>query len=288
MKGRKLSRRESVVGLGFAMGSILGIGVFFLAPFCVTIYYSLTASMAGEYVGLRNYAQMLQNGAFQLAALNTGRFIGTAVPLIMTVGLGVALLLYRGLKGSAFFRTVFIFPLVLPVASVVLIFQVVFSGNGALNTLWESLGIPIVDWLNSPQAFTVLVLLYIWKNVGYNIILFLAALRSIPAELYEAATIDGAGGWQKLRRITLPLIVPYLFFIFVISIINCFKAFREAYILCLEHPHKSIYMLQHFMNNNFSNLNYIRLSTASILVFVIIFILVYILLKLRGRTQVQL
>ncbi len=147
-----------------------------------------------DFVGFRNYIAMVQNSAFQLAAGNTAKFIFIAVPLIMIVSLLIALLLYQKLKGYDFFRTVFIFPLVLPVASVVLLFQLVFDQNGAFNSLLMAMGLPIDDWLNSSNAFFVLVLLYVWKNAGYNIVLFLAALNSIPKDFYEAATVDGANG----------------------------------------------------------------------------------------------
>ena len=105
----------------------------------------------------------------------------------------------------------------------------------------------------------------------------------MPKEIYEAADIDGAGAYRKLTRITVPLIIPSVFFIVIISIINSFKSFREAYILCGTLPNKSIYMLQHFLNNNFANLNYQRLSVAAILVFLVIFVIVFAMLKIKEK-----
>jgi multiple sugar transport system permease protein len=137
--------------------------------------------------------------------------------------------------------------------------------------------------MNSPSAFASLVALYIWKNCGYNIVLFLAALNSVPRECREAAEIDGAGGRERLFGVTLPMIAPHSFFVLVISVANSFKAFREAYMLYGSYPNRSIYMLQHFMNNNFENLNYIRLSVAAIMVFLVIFALVFLLYRLRGK-----
>jgi multiple sugar transport system permease protein len=236
-----------------------------------------------EFVGFANYIDILGSSAFRLAAANTFKFIAVAVPLIMVFSMAVALLLHRRLVGRDFFRAVFIFPLVLPTASVVLFFQVIFTNGGVLDSLLSALGIPVVDWMNSPFAFVGLVVLYIWKNCGYNIVLFLAALNSIPREYYEAAEIDGAGGRSKFFGVTLPLVVPYSFFILIISIVNSFKAFREAYILYGSYPNQSIYMLQHFMNNNFQNLNYIRLSVAAILVFLLIFAMVFILYRVKNK-----
>ena len=196
----------------------------------------------------------------------------------------IALLLFRNLKKYDIFRTFFVFPLVLPVSSVVLFFQIVFSDLGVVNGVLEHLGMRAADWTGE-QAFWVLLILYLWKNTGYNVVLFLAALNSVPPELYEAASLDGAAWWKKLTRITLPMIAPHTRFILVISIVNLFKSFREAYILFGDHPDQSIYMIQHFMNNNFINLNYIRLSVGAALVFLVIFALVGLLLGLRDKDE---
>lgn len=283
-KSSKLSRRESLTGFLFCLPSILGMLMFFVIPFGITIYLSLTESMgSSKFVGLKNYADVLNSAAFKLAAKNTFRFNAIAIPLIMAISLFVSLLLFKKLKGYNFFRTTFIFPLVLPVASVVLFFQIIFNETGLINNLLELLHIAPVQWINSSNSFVVLMVLYLWKNTGYNIILFLSALNSIPRAYYEAAELDGASQGAKLFKITLPLIMPYTFIIIVISLINSFKSFREAFILFGSHPDQSIYMIQHFMNNNFQNLNYIRLSVGAILIFLVIFVLVFILLRLRNK-----
>jgi multiple sugar transport system permease protein len=280
----KLRQKNSFAGFLLCLPAIVGLCLFFVVPFELCVYMSLTKSTIDQrFVGLANYLDILRSSAFQLAAGNTFRFIAVAVPLIMVLSLCVALLLYRKLKGHGFFRAVFIFPLVLPTASVVLFFQVIFTSGGLIDSLLNALGVSVVDWMNSPFAFLGLVILYLWKNCGYNIVLFLAALNSIPREYHEAAEMDGANGKARFFGVTLPLITPYSFFILVISIVNSFKAFREAYILYGSYPNQSIYMLQHFMNNNFQNLNYIRLSVAAILVFLIIFVMVFVLYKLKNK-----
>ena len=283
-RGLTLAAKRRLTGVAFSLPAILGMAVFFLIPFAITIYYSFTNSIAsGTFVGLDNYASVLGSSTFRLAALNTLKFNAIAVPLIMVISLFIALVLHKKLKGFSFFRAAFIFPLVLPTASVILFFQIIFSDSGAVNAVLRLLGIPVSNWLNSPNAFIVLVVLYIWKNCGYNIILFLAALNSVPRDIYESVELDGGRGSTVLFRITLPLITPSIFFIFVISIINSFKSFREAYILCGSMPHRSIYMLQHFMNNNFANMNYQRLSVGAILVFLVIFAIVLVTLRVRDR-----
>lgn len=280
----KMSRREALTGLGFAAPFLVGFILFFIAPFLVSIGYTFTfGAGGGAFVGFSNYVDVLQSGAFRLAAWNTFRFILIGVPLIMLCGLLFSLLLYEKFKGAAFFRSVFLYPLVIPIASTVMVVQVFLSESGILNTVLGRLGIPVQSWLSSDTAFYVLIGLYVWKNCGYNIVLFLAGLNSIPKDFYEAASLDGATSRQCLRYITGPILIPNFFFIFVISIINSFKSFREAFLLGGSMPDKSIYMLQHFMNNNFSNLNYQRLSVAALIVFVVIFGFVFLLLHFKKK-----
>jgi len=279
----RMRTKDSIAGFLFCLPAIAGMAVFFVIPFCITLRMSVSENMGSSaFVGLKNYADVFASSAFRLAAENTFRFFGAALPCIFFLSLGIALLLFRNLKKFDFFRTVFVFPLVLPVSSVVLFFQIVFGDLGILNRFLENIGTPAQDWMGE-HAFVVLLILYLWKNTGYNVVLFLAALNSIPKEYYEAADIDGAGGFTKVTRLTLPLIAPHTRFILVISIVNLFKSFREAYILFGDHPDRSIYMIQHFINNNFINLNYIRLSVGAVLVFLVIFVMVGLLLGLRGK-----
>ena len=280
-----LRAKDAVTGFLFTLPALAGLAAFFVVPFGITMKMSLTESMgSSKFVGLKNYRDVLKSAAFKLAAKNTFKFFGVALPCILILSLLIALLLFRNLKKYDIFRTFFVFPLVLPVSSVVLFFQIVFSDLGVVNRVLENLGLHAADWTGE-QAFWVLLLLDLWKNTGYNVVLFLAALNSVPPDLYEAASLDGAGWWKKLTRITLPMIAPHTRFILVISIVNLFKSFREAYILFGDHPDQSIYMIQHFMNNNFINLNYIRLSVGAALVFLVIFVLVGLLLTLRDKDE---
>lgn len=283
-KKTKLAKKDAVTGFIFSLPSVSGMLVFFLIPFIICIVLSLTDNINSmNFVGIDNYVDIISSQTFRLAAWTTLKFILVSVPLIMVFSFLIASLLYQKLKGFEFFRSVFVFPLVLPVSSVILFFQMIFAEKGLANDVLSLMGLPVKDWLNSSASFIVLVILYVWKNCGYNIILFLAALNSIPKAYYEVADLDSTSRLKKLINITLPMISPHLFFILVISIINTFKSFKEAYILCGDYPHKSIYMIQHFMNNNFQNLNYTRLSVGSILVFIIIFIIILLLFKFKKR-----
>ena len=279
-------RRESIIGLAFILPAMIGIGVLFVVPFIESIYISLTSSIsASGQTGISNYLDMLQNRTFRLAFINTFRFILVSVPLIMAFSLTIAMLLHKKLKGSQFFSSVFIFPLILPIVTVIMFFEIIFDTGGFINLSLMRLGLPIVDWLNSSASFTVLVIIYIWKNCGYNIVLFLAALNSIPSEINEAYSLDSKSVFRRIYSLTLPLISPYLFFILCLSIINTFRSFREAYILAGSHPHTSIYMVQHFISNNIRNMNYPRLAVATIIVFLAMIIPIFFAFRYRVKKQ---
>lgn len=276
-----LRRRETITGCLLALPFLIGFFLFYIIPFFISLWYTVTLS--GTFVGLANYREIFASAAFRLAAGNTFRFIAVAVPLIMVISFALSLMLHGRLAASSFFRSVFLFPLVLPIASTVMVFRVFLAESGILNTLLETAGLPVQSWLGSDSAFGVLVFLYIWKNAGYNIVLFLAGLQTIPKEFYDVANLEGGTPAKSFFRITLPLMVPHIFFVFVISIMNSFKAFREAYLLNGDYPHVSIYMLQHYMNNNFANINYQHLSVAALMVFLIIFALIFVLFALRQK-----
>ncbi|WP_018306555.1 carbohydrate ABC transporter permease [Desulfitobacterium hafniense] len=266
MKWPKISAKRKINLLPwlFLGPSLIGFALFYLLPFMDGFFYSLVDSpLNGNFIGLRNYSELLGNPSFLTALANTGKFTLVCVPLNMLFSLGVALLLNKKIQGSNFFRTLFITPLVIPVASVVLVWQAFFDINGVLNFFIHALNLQPVDWLKSEWARAAILVVYLWKNTGYSMVLFLAGLQSIPVEYYEAARIDGAGRLQEFFRITLIYLTPTAFFVFVISTINSFKVFRETYLMAGEYPHSSIYMLQHYMNNMFTALDYQKLTSAA-------------------------
>lgn len=283
----KLKTRYSLTGAGLILPFLAGFTLLYLIPFGWSVVKTFSGGAGGaQFVGLRNYMDLFRSNAFRLAAWNTFRFIAVGVPLLMALSFLLALALYRKFRGASFFRSAFLLPLVIPVASAVIVVQAFFGGSGLVNQLLEAIGMPVRNWIGSKYAFPLLVGLYVWKNCGYNLVLFLAGLAAIPADYAAAATCDGATRAQVLRKITLPLMIPNFFFVFVISVVNAFKSFREAYLLAGSRPHDSIYMLQHFMNNNFQNLNYPRLSTAALLIFAAIFLLVLLLFRVKRKYEV--
>ena len=262
------------------MPSFLGFGLFYLLPFIVAVGYSfISRPVGGEFVGLRNYIELLQSPAYQLAVKNTIVFIGLSVPLNMLLSLAIAMLIRRNSNYQSLFTLIFLIPLVIPSGSMIFFWQILFATDGVLNNTLNSLSIDPINWLNSNYSRWVVLIIFIWKNLGFNLVLFLSGLANIPREYYEAAKTDGASAWQTLLCITLPCLMPITIIVLLMSIINSFKVFREVYLLMGAYPHESVYMLQHFMNNNFFSLNYPRLTAATTLLSIVIAAVTFGLLK---------
>lgn len=274
----------------FLIPSIAGVLTFFILPFCVIIYYSLVDNpIQKNFVGFQNFINLINNNAFRMACKNTLTFSATAVPLAVILSLALAVLLQSNLPFRTQFRTVFITPLMVPVASIVLIWQVLFHYNGALNDFIANFGFLPVDWLKSEYSQVVIVVLYLWKNIGYNMILFMSALSNIPGDVLEVATLEGAGELRKFWYIKIRYLSSSILFVTILSLINSFKVFREVYLLTGDYPYDSLYMLQHFMNNTFKSLDYQKLSTAAIIIclamILIIGVLIFIDNKLGGDIE---
>ncbi len=287
LKKRKatFSKRDAGIALMFLFPSLAGFLLFYGAPFLESFGMSLFSSpVNGHIVWLQNYISLLSNAAFGKAAFNTVIFTGIGTPLAVVLSLLLAMALNKPVIGKRALRTLFISPLVIPVASVVLVFQVLFDNNGALNGLLTSMGASPVDWLKSDWARYIVMLLYLWKNVGYNMVLFLAGLSTVPKECLEAADMDGANAIQKFRHVTWPALLPTTFFVTVMSVINSFKVFREVYLLAGSYPHDSIYTLQHFMNNAFTSLDYQKLTSAAFIMAIAVTLIAGLFVYLRKRS----
>ncbi len=255
--------------------SLIGVMIFFIVPFFVIIFYSMVDNPINkEFVFLDNYVNVIKNTAFRRAALNTLTFSAVSVPLAVVLSMLLAMLLDSKIPFVSQFRTSFLCPMMVPVASIVLIWQVIFHYNGALNDFLSNFGIEKIDWLKSTKGQIVIVVLFLWKNLGYNMILFLSALNNIPKDIIEVATLEGAGGFYKFFRIKLRYLSPTILFVGILSLINSFKVFREIYLLTGDYPFNSLYMLQHFMNNTFRNIDYQKLSSAAILMSIVMVIII--------------
>ncbi len=275
------ARRRSALLL---LPSRLGVLIFFIAPLAVVVYYSLVDNpVNGDFVFLANFIKVWKNAAFKRASANTLTFSFIAVPLAGVLSLMLAMLLEARIPFKSRFRTFFLSPMMVPVASVVLIWQVVFHHNGALNAWLSAFGIEQVDWMKSRYSQLVIVALFLWKNLGYNMILFMAALAEIPREIIEAAQVDGAGPAARFFRIKLRYLSPSLLFVTILSLISSFKIFREVYLMTGAYPYETLYMMQHFMNNTFRNLDYQKLSAAALIMFAAMLVVIGSLFMVEAR-----
>ena len=270
-----MKRREAAIGLLLAAPAVMGLLAFLVLPFGYTFLRSFTTGLGwGRFVGLENYAQLFGNRLFLLALKNTFLFLACGLALILPLSLFLALLLQKAGKWGKPLALALLFPMVLPVSAIVIVVNLVFAENGLLSQITGP-----YPWMDSSFAFVILLGLYLWKNVGIAVVILLAGLTTIPGELYESANMDGAGKWARLTKVTLPMLRPGLLVVTILSSLNAFKNFREAFVLGGDHPHESIYMLQHFMNNNFENMNFPRLSVAAVVFFAMLFCLYTLLLK---------
>jgi len=276
--------RESIHGAMWLAPSLLGVAAFYIVPFFIVVYYALIDNpLMGNFVFFDNFVRLFQNQAFKLAASNTWRFAIVSVPLAVVLSLMIALMLEARIPLKSQFRTFFLSPLMVPVASVVLIWQVLFHPNGAVNEAMQLFGFSGIDWMQSAHNQIVVVLLFLWKNLGFNMILFMASLSNIPKEILETADTEGAGPIRKLFYIKMRYLSPTLLFVTIFSLINSFKVFREIYLLTGDYPYEGLYMLQHFMNNIFRALDYQRLAAAAVVMTIAMVIIIATLFIAEDR-----
>lgn len=280
----KRDRRERFSTSFFMIPSIAGVLAFFILPFLVVIYYSFIDDTAtGDFVGLRNFTDLFNNSAFKMALKNTGIFSLTAVPLVVVLSLALAVLLDANVPYKSTFRTIFLSPMIVPAASVILIWQVLFDFNGVVNDIMAVFGAEPVEWLKSDFGYIVVVLLFLWKNIGYNMIMFMSALTNVPKDILEVAMLDGCGPVRRFFTIKLRYLSSTISFVTIMSLINSFKVFREVYLLTGDYPFDSMYTLQHFMNNTFRTFAYQKLSAAAIILALAMIVIIGILLWIDDR-----
>lgn len=241
----------------FLLPSFVGVGLFVLLPFGWVVVTSFSK-------GLSNYMAVLTNEAFLLAVKNTLLFTGVGIPLLLLLSFAAALGIYKS-KYMRFLKSIYLLPMAVPTAVVVLIWKVFFHKAGIGNQILELFHIEAVDWLSSNAAFWVLEISYIWKNMGYTIVLWIAGMAAIPEAVIEAARVDGANEWQNLRYMILPQLRPVFYTITMLSFLNSFKVFREAYLVAGSYPQRSMYLLQHLFNNWFTNLEIDKMSSAAVM-----------------------
>ena len=279
MKGKPRTQqkqhRSRRAFLAFLLPSFLGVAVFVLVPFIDVFRRSFTTAVTGEFTGLENYRIVFENGPFRLAVYNTLRFTCICLPLLLILGLAAALMLSQ-LKQVQLFKSFFLLPMAMPSATIVLVWKMTFSADGFLNRLLET----HVDFMWTEDAFWVLVFSYVWKNLGYTVILWLAGILAIPGDFIEAARVDGAGSFRVFWSVMLPQLKGSMYTITVLSFLNSFKVFRESYLVAGAYPHESMYMLQHLFNNWFTYLDLDKMAAAAVCVGGVLLIVILLLQRL--------
>lgn len=269
-----LTPKQKALGLLLAP-SLIGVSIFVILPSFDTLRRSFLNVSGTTFVGLDNFAEVLANEAFLLAARNTALFLVVGVPALLLISFAFALMMDKLTGPVGSMKAAFLLPYAVPAASVALVWTIVFDASGYANGLLRFFGMESIDWMGTGASFWVFVGAYIWRNLGYNIILWLAAFASIPEGLCEAARIDGASERQVLAHIVAPTLMPTALMIGAIAILGGFRVFRETYLVAGGYPNESLYMLQHLFNNWFVDMSTNKLAAATVL-FVIFVIIVMI------------
>lgn len=286
--GRRWTRMgvwENIAGWLMASPFVLGLFLWTLGPMLYSLYLSLTdwdLLTPPQWIGLDNYAAMFTDPLTWTALRVTTTYALGSIPLVMALGLGLALLLNSKVRGLSIWRSIFFLPAVLSGVAVALLWQFIFSADfGVLNYLLSLIGINGPAWLNSQTwALPALIIMSIWA-VGADMVIYLAALQGVPTELYEAAEVDGANGWRRFRHITLPMISPVLFFQLVMGIIFALQTFTQSFIMTRGGPNNAtLFYVLHLYRNAFQ---YFRMGYAATLAWLLfVYILLLTLLIFRS------
>lgn len=260
------------------MPSLAGVMIFVLIPYLDMVIRSFRNSILGTFCGIQNYRAIFSSQAFLLAIKNTIRFVATGIPLLIVLSLLLSLMLNRS-KNANLLKTAFLFPMAVPTAAVIMIWKLFFYENGLLNMAFMKIGFHAVDWLGSDFSFWVLIFSYLWKNIGYTIVLWMAGMKNISVRILEAAKVDGASGWNCFRYVMLPELRPVFYTIALLSFLNSFKVFREAYLVAGAYPQEKMYLLQHLFNNWFINLEIDQMSAAAVCISAVLAVVVLMLQK---------
>lgn len=258
-----MGKRAAYTGILLVLPGLLGLLAFYVIPFFISLIYTFTQGVVERrFVGLENFRDLLGNSVFRQAVGNTASFLALGVPMLLLLSLLLSVILAKDSFGWQ--RWALLLPFVLPASSMAVAWRSIWGAGGAVDHLLELLGMPSSNLLER-SAFPLLLVLYLLRNVGYICIILTSAIRSLPPEYQESYRLDSTSESGYVRLILVPLIAPTLLFAGVVSVVNYFLLFRDVYMIYGEVPPKTVYMLQHFMNNNFYKLNYQRLSAAAFL-----------------------
>lgn len=287
----RTDRQSSILRWLFLAPTMIGIGVFVLLPILgslVLAFFRWDIITAPQFVGLQNFTEMATDSTVAISFLNTAVFVVFAVLAQLTVAMLLAVLVQTRMPPwmRVFFRSTFFFPLVLSAASVSILMRYLFNESyGVINWALSLIGIPAVPWLTSTQwAMVVVIAVYVWQNFGFSFLLFIGGLGAIPQEIYEAGAIDGATGWKKFQRLTLPLVSPTVLVASVMGIITALQVFDQPYVLTRGGPGdatRTVVMV--IYESAFRELEFGRASAIGLVLMVAIMLVTAIQFRLARR-----
>lgn len=267
----------------FLLPGLIGLLLFYLLPLLGGVYYSLTdGSRLNRYIGFANYQAVFDNKMFQLGLKNTWIFAGICTPLSFLLALIFALQLSTLKKGGTFIKNALFMPYLMPSSAILIIWLTAFDYGGVINRALCALGGQRVFWLEGGTLRVPIILMYLWKNVGFCSIIFTAAIQTVPKAYYEFAKLEGANGLQMHLNVTLPAIAPTAYLVFIFSFMGAFKIFKEVYFIGGAYPDKAVYTLQNYMNNMYQKLNY-QYVTAGAYIFALMVIVLFGVIFLMQR-----
>jgi ABC-type sugar transport system permease subunit len=268
---------------------LISLVVFLIIPMFTSLWWSLneyTGLTPPKFVGLDNYIKLLTNDRiFIRSVINTTLFVLMGMSIGPTLGLLTALMLNQNVKFRSLFRTAYYLPVMTSLVVVSTIWVMLYNQNGLFNTILVNLGLSKVGWLSNPHfALISLAIAAIWQGFGFETVVFLAALQSIPRELYEAAMIDGAGSWAQFRYVTLPALRPVILFVYIIGVLGSFQLFDQVYVMTSGGPINSTESIVHYLFTKFMN-HKLGYSSAIAYIFLIIMVIFAYLQMRLGREK---
>jgi multiple sugar transport system permease protein len=292
--GEETSRRsriswdETRAGYLFLLPNIIGFLLFSAVPVVATLLISTLhwdLIRPPQFAGIDNYVTLLTNDEiFRQVLVNTVYFVVGVVPSSIVLSLLLALAMNSGLRGISLYRAIFFIPVITSSVAVAMLWRWLYNSDyGLINVGLAAIGLPTIPWLASTQwAMPAVIIMAVWKNLGYNMVIYLAGLQSISPTLYEAAALDGAGAWSRFRDITVPMLGPTTFFILVISIINSFQVFDLAFILTQGGPGIATNTIVMYIYNQ--GFQYFQMGYAAAIAWVL-FIAIFIITLIQMRLQ---
>lgn len=272
----------------FLLPGMIGLLIFYILPFFGGMYFSVTdGSRQNNFVGIANYLSVWQNQMFQTGLINTLTLSLICAPVIFVTAFFLAAMLRTLGDSSTAYRNILLLPYLMPSAAMLILFLILFDYGGPINRVLQALGLDRVLWKESGAMRVPVVVLYVWKNLGFSVVIFSSALQAVPNALYEYASLEGASRLRQEISITLPMISPTAFLVFVLAWINAFKIFKEVFFIGGAYPDMSCYTLQHFMNNMFQKINYQYVTTAAYSFAAIVLVLFGILYFAESKKRVS-